>query len=195
MAEQLTIQDYTAIIQVIVSVIGIYFLIANLRRTNKAISLQTLEFRNSTRPSIDAEISYSHLHSNIQKKECPPLLIKIKNNDIFNLKLEFSYNEFLDMELTFGLYDLNMVQDNLMYFNRLPDGGRIVIRHSIKDNAPKIAEEFESKEAMDEAMAQYDLTIKLSFEDESGYKYFQRIIFNSMYFDKLEIGRVKLIEK
>lgn len=186
-----TIQDYTAIIQVFISIIGIYFLIVNLRRTNKMISLQSLEFRNSTRPSIDAEINYSHLHPDIQKNECPPLIIKIKNNDIFNLKLEFIYNEFLDMDITFSLYELYIVKENLICFNRLPTGGRIIIRHSVRDGAPEIAEEFESKEAMDKAMAQYELQINMSFEDESGYKYSQRIIYNSMYFDRLDVSSLK----
>lgn len=182
---ELKLSDWTDIAQAIAAIIGIFFLVLNLRRTNRMIKLQSDALRSSTMPRLKADVKYGHLPESTQKEELPPLSIHFTANTAYNITLTFESNEFIDVSPTYRTYDLRHIKDNQLFFENLEIGNEIIIRSKVKPNAPSISDEFENLEEYNSVMKLYAQAIKIDFQDISGHKYSQTIIWEGANFDKV----------
>lgn len=185
--DELKLSDWTNIAQAVAAIIGIFFLVVNLFRTNKMIKLQSKALRNSTMPSLKTDIKVGYLPESTQKKELFPLSIQFNKNEVYNLTLSFDKSEFIDLSPTYSVYDLRHTKNNQLFFENLEIGEEIIIRAKVKPNAPKISEEFESLKEYNSVMKLYAQIIKMDFQDINGHKYSQTIIWEGANFDKVII--------
>lgn len=74
---ELKLSDWTNIAQATAAIIGIYFLIVNLFRTNKMIKLQSKALRIATMPILKTDIKVGYLTELTQKKRTFPIINSI----------------------------------------------------------------------------------------------------------------------